>query len=99
MGNEDEGKAVAVLHVLQQVQNLSLNTDVESRHWFVTNDHGGVKSECTRDADALALSTRELVRTTISHYCWVKVGGTKKFINLFVDFNFVATIPDAQWLG
>ena len=48
----------------EQVDDLRLDRDVERRHRLVGDDEVGVDRERARDADALALAARELVRDT-----------------------------------
>ena len=51
-----------LLQIGEQVDHLGLNAHVERAHGFVGDDEIGLGSEGTRDADALALPTRKLVR-------------------------------------
>ena len=57
MRNENHCQAEAIFHVLQQVQNLGLNTHIKRRNRLVTDQHSRVKRECASNADALALTT------------------------------------------
>ena len=47
---------------VQQADDLLLRRDVETRRRFVENDKIGIAGERQRDADALLLAARELVR-------------------------------------
>jgi len=59
------GQSKLALQILEQVDHLRLNRDVESGNRLVADDELGVNRERARDADALALPTRELVRIAI----------------------------------
>ena len=52
------------LNIHQQLRHGGRYRDVESRHRFVGDDHGGVAGECARDADTLLLPARELARAS-----------------------------------
>src|SRR5437899_1528154 len=53
---------VARRKLLQQVDDLSLDRDVEGRHRFVGDDQLGAHGEGAGDADALTLAPGELMR-------------------------------------
>ena len=57
--------ARAALQVAQQVEDLRLDRDVERRDRLVGDEQLGVERERARDADALALAARELVRVAV----------------------------------
>src|SRR6266545_4102321 len=63
--DEEIGEVELPLEVLQEVEDLRLDRDVESRHGLVADDQPGIEGECTRDADALALAAGELVRVAV----------------------------------
>ena len=65
VGDEDVGEPELALQVLEQVQDLRLDRDVERRHRLVADDQLRVDRERARDADALALAARELVREAV----------------------------------
>ena len=60
--DEDQREAVALLHVLEQVEDLRLHRHVERRHGLVADDQLRLGDDGARDRDALALATGELVR-------------------------------------
>src|SRR5206468_7834808 len=60
--DEDVGEAELALQVLQQVDHLRLDRDIERRYRLVAHDEARLDRERPRDADALALAARELVR-------------------------------------
>ena len=62
VGDKQVGKTTLALKVLEQVEDLSLDGDVEGRHRFVCYDHAGVERQCACDRDALPLATGEGVR-------------------------------------
>ena len=64
VGDEDERQAVAPLQVLEQVQHLRLHAHVEG-DGLVADDQPRLENEGAGDRDALALPTRELVRTAV----------------------------------
>jgi len=47
-----------------EIQYLSLDGVVESRNWFIENQELRSETKCTSEANALALSTREVTRET-----------------------------------
>src|SRR5207248_7280674 len=64
MRNEDEREAEALLEIAKQVDHLRLDRDVERRDGLVAYDEAWLDRERARDADALPLATRKLVRIT-----------------------------------
>jgi hypothetical protein len=60
--DEEIGEAELLLEVAQQVQHLRLDRDVERRGGLVADEELRLDRERARDADALALAARELVR-------------------------------------
>ena len=47
-----------------EVQNLRLNRYIKRRDRFIGNDQFRLRSQCSRDRDALSLTAGELVRVT-----------------------------------
>ncbi len=60
--DEEVGEVEVLLERLEQVDDLRLDGDVERRDGLVADDEVGVERERAREADALALAARELVR-------------------------------------
>ena len=60
--DEDVREVELVLQVVEQVDHLRLDRDVERRDRLVGDDQLRVQRERARDADALSLAARELVR-------------------------------------
>ena len=63
--DEDVGQVELALQALEQVEDLRLDRDVERRDRLVADDQLGPQRERAGDADALALSARELVRVAV----------------------------------
>ena len=63
--DEKERQLELLLQVLHQVDDLRLDGDVERGHRFVGHDEGGVQHQRASDADALPLSSGELVRVAV----------------------------------
>ena len=62
MADEEVGQPVALLEILQQVEDLSLDRLVQRRHRFVAEDQFRMERQRAGDIDALALAAAELVR-------------------------------------
>jgi hypothetical protein len=60
--DEEVGQRELVLQFVEQVDDLGLDRDVEGRYRLVRDDEVRVEREDARDADALPLAARELVR-------------------------------------
>ena len=61
MGDEQEGQVELLLKLLQQIQDPRLDGDIERRHRLVEHKETRVDGKGASSADALALTTRELV--------------------------------------
>ena len=61
VGDEQVGDATFVLQAFEEVHDARLDRHVERRDRLVEHDHLGVDGQRTGDADALALTARELV--------------------------------------
>jgi len=55
----------ATLELLQEIEYLRSDRDVEGGDRLVGDDELGVEGKRTRDGDALALATAELVRIAV----------------------------------
>src|SRR4051812_40822283 len=95
MRDEDVGEAEVVLKRLEQVDHLRLDRDVECGDGLVGDDQLRPKRERTRDADALALAARELVREAV-----VVLGreahGLEQLLDLLLAFLAVAEAVDLE---
>src|SRR5207244_7923389 len=60
VGDEDIGQSELILQVGQQVEDLRLDGDVQSRHRLVGDDQLRPQRQGAGDADSLPLATREL---------------------------------------
>ncbi len=67
VGDEQVAELEPRLQVLEQIHDLPLDRDVERRHRLVADDEARLERKRARDADALALAARELVRIAIRH--------------------------------
>ena len=67
MGDEQNAGSLALLHFLDQLQDLRLRCDIQRRGRFIRNQKRGIKNQRHGDHDPLALSARELVRIAIHH--------------------------------
>ncbi len=63
--DEQVREAQPVLQVLEQVHDAGLDRHVERRYRLVEHEHRRLERDRTCDADALALTTRELVRVAV----------------------------------
>jgi hypothetical protein len=60
--DEEVGHTAGTLQILKQVDDLSLNGDVQGAYRFVANDEFGFDRQGASDANALALAAAEFVR-------------------------------------
>ena len=61
MGDEEEAQFVLRAQVPQQIQNLSLNRNIQGTRWLVEHDQSGARRDRAGDSDTLTLATRQLV--------------------------------------
>ena len=71
MRDEEVREAELFLQARKQVDDLRLDRDIECRNRLVADDDLRIDGEGARDADALALSARELVREAV-RLLWVQ---------------------------
>jgi hypothetical protein len=64
MGDQQVCHLELPFEIHDEIQDLSLNGAVECGNWLVENYELWPEPERTREADALALSTREVARET-----------------------------------
>jgi hypothetical protein len=62
VSDEEESEVKLVLDVLEEVDDLSLNRDVERAHWLICDNEFGRWCERSRNAYPLTLSSRECMR-------------------------------------
>src|SRR5690606_6750665 len=67
MADEQIGQVEALAQVHEEIDDLGLDGDVESRDAFVADEKLWPDGERTRDTDALTLTTGKLVRIAIGH--------------------------------
>jgi hypothetical protein len=66
MADEETRKAMSLLQVREEVEDLSADCHVESGDWLVRDYQGRTANEGSRDRYALALPARELMRIPLS---------------------------------
>jgi len=76
--DEQVRQGVPFLKIDHQVDDGSLNGDVERRDWLVGDDHLGFETDGARNRQALALAARELVRIVL-HMLGVESNDPEKF--------------------
>ena len=64
VGDEQVGEPVLLLEVLEQVDDLRLDGHVQGRHRLVEHQQLGLHGQRPGDADALSLTTRQLMRVS-----------------------------------
>ena len=62
MGDEKQPHALAVLELLQKLQDLRLNGHIKRRCWLVRDQHVGLVGQRHRDHHTLPLPAGKLVR-------------------------------------
>ena len=65
MGNHDDGVAVLLLHLLHELDNLSLDGNVQGSRGLVGNQNIGIAGKGHGNHDSLTHTARELVRILI----------------------------------
>src|SRR5215467_2740791 len=60
VGDQHECETEFLAKFREQVHHRGLNRHIECRNWFVGDEELRLNSQCTGDADALTLSTRQL---------------------------------------
>ncbi len=98
VGDEDVGEAELALEVLQQIDDLCLNGDIERRHWLVQDQQSRLQRQCPRDADPLALTTRELTRIS-SNEAARETDQIKQIADPPVPAHLFEHAVNVQWLG
>ena len=63
--NEQVGEIQLPLQILEQVDDLRLHRDVESRDGLIADDEAGPQGKRARDADPLPLPAREFMRIAL----------------------------------
>ena len=66
VADEQIGQPQLLAQVHEQVEDLSLDGDVQSRHRLVAHQHRRLHGQRPGNADALALAATELVRVTVA---------------------------------
>ena len=88
VGDEQIADAVLILQILHQVQDLSLNGNVQSGNGLITDDDLGVQSQGPGDHDTLTLTAGELVGILV-HILGVQSDFLQDLGNTVVDSALV----------
>ena len=99
VGDEQQGEAVAPLHVLEEVQDLGADRDVERRHRLVADHQLGLEDQRAGDADALALAAGEFVRQAAGDQVGVEADGRQHLAHAAIALGLVGHTDDDQRLG
>ena len=67
MGNEQVSQPQLALQVLQQIDHLRLYRHIQRSHRLVQNQQPGLERQCPGNANALALTARELLGVALHH--------------------------------
>ncbi len=98
VGDEDEGQAVAGLHVLEQVEDLGLHRHVERGDGLVADDQLRVGDDRAGDRDALALAAGELVGLALGRGGRIDADRGQDLLDLGGPGGGVTGLPDRQRL-
>jgi hypothetical protein len=71
VGNEQVGQVQSLLQLRQKIDDLGLDGNVKRRYGLITNNEFRLERQCPGHTNALALSTRELMRIPMD------MGGTQ----------------------
>src|SRR6185503_11053615 len=96
VGNEQIGEAKFLLHIHQQIEDLSLDGNVQCRDRFVADHKLGLNNQRARDADALALATTEGVRITTEMF-QTQLAAPGGFTNAFIHFIAMSYATRHKW--
>src|SRR6266571_3213644 len=98
MRDEEISQTELVLQVLEQVDDLGLNRNVQSRDRLIANDEVRLNREGPRDPDALPLPAAELV--------WIPVGeigvqptGPQQLLDALQSFLAACKLMDIERLA
>ena len=64
MGDEEVGESQLISQIHQEVEDLSLDGDIQSRDGFIRDDEIWMERDRPGNTDSLSLSAAELVRIT-----------------------------------
>ena len=96
--DEDVRQAEVALERLEQVHDLRADRDVERGHRLVEDDQLRVERERARDADALALAARELVREPV-RMLGREADGAQQLVDALLALVAAVAAVDAQRLA
>ena len=98
MCDEDVREAEVALQRLEQVHDLCADRDVERGHRLVEDDQLRVERERTRDADALPLPARELVREAV-RVLWREADGAQQLVDALLALVAALVAVDTERLA
>src|SRR5689334_16749378 len=93
VADEEIGQAEPVLQIAHQVEDLGLYRDVERAGRLVADDEFWIGGERARDADTLALATRELVRI-FAAVGWVEADQAQQLADAVLDLGAIFRQPE-----
>ncbi len=70
MGDEQEGQAEIRLHAGQEIEDLSLDRQIQGRDRLVADHEFRLEDERAGNSDPLALAAREFVRIAVQRSPW-----------------------------
>ena len=97
VGNEHIGKLPLFLQILHQIQNLSLNGNIQGRNRFVTYNELGLQRKGPGDANSLTAAAVKLVRIGAGKALG-KTYGIHQLFHAFLQLRSLADIVDVQRL-
>ena len=97
VGDEEVGEVEAFLEGAEQVDDLSLNRDVESGDGLVADDEGRVYSKGSCNADPLALAAAELVGVAV-HHVGIEAHDLEQLLHPGLTLVAVANLVDDEGL-
>src|SRR5689334_18343648 len=89
VSDEEIRQLQLLLQLFEQVDDLCLDTHIQRRHRFITDDELRLDCQSSCDADALALTAGELVRIAIDEVR-VKTYQTKQLLDSLAHRLFTA---------
>ena len=96
VGDEDQRQPVALLEVLEQVEDLRLHRHVQGRHRLVADHQLGLEDQGAGDADALALPARELVGSLVARHVGVEPDRLEHLVDAGPALVLAAPAPDLE---
>ena len=98
VGNEQVRQVELFLQFLEQVDHLRLDRHVQGRNRLVAHDEAGLDCQSAGDANALALTTRELVRIAIRKVR-VQPDNPQQLLHALLLLATPRQVMDLEWLA